>query len=170
MRRRVDRFTWTLLVLAVAFALVVEIWNWADESLRRAPAPSESLNALIAWNNEMIRAHGRGELEKAASLARKILANPAWRSFIPAQAVMGSVMAAKGDYAAAESFFRAALSGTGAAAPQPVVMNDYADTLCKLGRYAEAEAYARRAIAASGGRVNLYKMTLAQILHERKKS
>lgn len=121
---------------------------------------------LIAWNNEMIQAYGRGNLDLAAVIARKILSRPEWRTFIPANAVMGSVMARDGDYSAAETFFRAALAGKGTAAPQPIVMNDYADTLRNLKRYDEAEAYARRAIAASGGRSELFKLTLAEILRD----
>ena len=81
-----------------------------------------------------------------------------------AQALTGE--AQEGDYAAAEPFFKAALSGKGSAAPQPVVMNDYADTLRHLKRCDEAESLARRAIAASGGRVKLYELTLAQILRD----
>ena len=131
-------------------------------------APSPGWYTLISWNNEMIRAHGCGDIAKAAYIARKILSVPAWRAFVPANAVLGSALAQEGDYVAAEVFFRAALAGKGAAAPQPVVMNDYADTLRHLGRYAEAEAFARRAIAASGGTVPLYKLTLDQILNEAK--
>ena len=121
---------------------------------------------LSAWNNEMIRAHGRGDVAAAETIARMILSKPDWRTFIPAHAVMGSALAQKGDFAAAELFFKAALRGKGTASPQPVVMNDYADTLRKLGRYDEAESLARRAIATSGGKVKLYKITLAQILRE----
>ena len=36
----------------------------------------------------------------------------------------------------------------------------------RLGRYGEAETYARRAVALSGGRVRLFRQTLAEILHE----
>ena len=121
---------------------------------------------LAAWNNEMIRAHGRGDVAAAETIARKILSKPEWRTFIPAHAVMGSALAQKGDLAEAELFFKAALRGKGTAAPQPAVMNDYADTLRKLGRYDEAERLARRAVAESGGKVKLYKITLAQILRE----
>ena len=137
---------------------------------RHDDRPSDGLGnarALIALNNEMIRAHGRGDLAAAERTARKILAQPEWRTFVPANAVMGSALAQKGEYAAAAAFFKAALSGgRGRAAPQPVVMNDYADTLRHLGRYAEAEDFARRAIAASGGKVPLFRQTLAEILHE----
>ena len=128
------------------------------------------LQVLVSWNNEMIRAHGRGDLKDAAGIARKILTYPEWRAFIPANAVMGSVLAREGDYEAAELFFRVALSGEGPASPQPVVLNDYADALRHLGRYDEAEALARRAIAASGGKVFLFKRTLRRILRDAGKS
>ena len=130
---------------------------------RRLPAPPPDVRTLIAWSNEMIRAHGRGDFATAACIARKILSRPEWRAYIPAQAVMGSVLAQAGDYAAAEVFFRAALSGKGSAAPQPAVLNDYADTLCKLGRYDEAERFAEQAVAASGGATELFRRTLAQV-------
>lgn len=121
---------------------------------------------LVAWNNEMIRAHGRGDVTNAAFIARKILSRPEWRTFIPAHAVLGSALAQEGDPAAAELFFKTALGGKGSAAPQPAVMNDYADTLRKLGRYDEAERFARRAVAESGGKTDLFKLTLAQILRD----
>ena len=123
-----------------------EMRNLARE--RRLPAARPDWRMLAAWNNEMIRAHGRGDLGAAAYIARKILSQPGWRSFIPANAVMGSVLAHEGAYEEAEPFFKAALSGKGEAAAQPAVMNDYADVLRKLKRHDEAEAMARRAICA----------------------
>ena len=60
----------------------------------------------------------------------------------------------------------AALAGKGGAAPQPVVMNDYADMLRRQGRFDEAEALARRAVEESGGKSVLFKLTLAQILRD----
>ena len=152
-----------LLGAAVVFAIYAVI--------RHDDLPSDgpgNTSALIALNNEMIRAHGRGDLAGAERTARKILSQPVWRTFVPANAVMGSALAQKGEYAAAAAFFKAALSGKGAAAPQPVVMNDYADTLRHLGRYAEAEDFARRAVALSGGKVPLFRQTLDQILDEAK--
>ena len=158
MSRRYDVMTLCLLGAAVSFAIYAVMRHDGRES----DGPGNT-RALVALNNEMIRAHGRGDLAGAERTARKILSQPEWRTFVPANAVMGSALAEKGEHAAAAAFFKAALSGKGLAAPQPVVMNDYADTLRHLGRYAEAEAYARRAIAASGGKVPLYKMTLDQI-------
>lgn len=153
-----------LLAVAVAFA-AVSVWR---HDYRLGVAPREPLDwrTLVAWNNEMIEAHGRGDLAKAERIARRILSEPEWRGFIPANAVMGSVLAGKGECAKSETFFRAALAGKGAAAPQPVVLNDYADTLRKLGRYEEAEVFARRAVAESGGKTDLFKLTLAQILRD----
>ena len=148
-----------LLGVAVSFAIYA-VMRYDD---RTSDVPGNT-RALIALNNKMIRAHGRGDIAGAERMARKILSQPEWRTFVPANAVMGSALAQKGEYAAAVAFFRAALSGKGSAAPQPVVMNDYADTLRHLGRYAEAEAFARRAIAASGGKVPLFRQTLDQIL------
>ena len=150
-----------LLGAAVVFAIYAEMQH--DDRESEGP---DNAGALVALNNEMIRAHVCGDIAGAERTARKILSQPVWRTFVPANAVMGSVLAQKGEYAAAAAFFKAALSGRGPAAPQPVVMNDYADTLRHLGRYAEAEAFARRAVAASGGTVPLYKLTLDQILNE----
>ena len=128
--------------------------------------PALDGQTLIAWNNQMIRAHSWGDRKKAASIARRILSNPVWRSFVPANAVLGSVLAHEGDLASAEFFFKAALAGKGAAAPQPVVMNDYADMLRKQGRFDEAEALARRAVDESDGKSVLFKLKLAQILRD----
>ena len=152
-----------LLGAAVSFAIYAVMRHDNGD-----PDGPGNTGALIALNNEMIRAHVRGDLAGAEKTARKILSQSEWRTFVPANAVMGSVLAQKGEYAAAAAFFKAALSGKGSAAPQPVVMNDYADTLRHLGRYAEAEAFARRAIAASEGKVSLYKLTLDEILNEAK--
>ena len=163
MSRKCDVIPLCLLGVAVAFAIYAVLRH--DD--RTSDGPGNTC-ALIALNNEMIRAHGRGDLAGAERTARKILSQTEWRTFVPANAVMGSALAQKGEYAAAAAFFKAALSGNGSAAPQPVVMNDYADTLRHLGRYAEAEAFARRAIAASGGKVPLFRLTLDQILNEAK--
>ena len=163
MLRKCDVIPLFLLGVAVAFAICAVMQN--DD---RTPDVQGNTGALIALNSEMIRAHCRGDLAGAERTARKILSQPEWRTFVPANAVMGSVLAEKGEYVAAAAFFKAALSGKGSAAPQPVVMNDYADTLRHLGRYAEAETFARRAIAASEGKVSLYKLTLDEILNEAK--
>ena len=164
MLRKCDVIPPCLLGVAVVFAICAVMQN--DD---RTPDVQGNTGALVALNNEMIRAHGRGDLAAAERTARKILSQSEWRTFVPANAVMGSALAQKGEYAAAAAFFKAALSGgRGRAAPQPVVMNDYADTLRHLGRYAEAEDFARRAIAASGGKVPLFKQTLDEILNEAK--
>ena len=160
--RRVSRtIPWLLLAVAVAFAVDVELRR--DD---RIPDEARDRQTLVELNNEMIRAHVRGDWTNAARMAVTILSEPAWRTFVPANAVMGSVLALEGDYEAAEAFYKAALSGKGVAAPQPVVMNDYADTLRHLKRYDEAETFARRALAESGGKEVLYRQTLAQILRD----
>ena len=161
MSRKCGAIPLCLLGAAAVFAICAVVWH--DDRASEGPGNTRT---LIALNNEMIRAHGRGDLAGAEKTARKILSQSEWRTFVPANAVMGSVLAQKGEYAVAAAFFKAALSGKGSAAPQPVVMNDYADTLRHLGRYTEAEAFARRAIAASGGKVPLYKLTLDEILNE----
>ena len=165
MSHRGEVIAFCLLGVATAFAVFVEVTR--DD---RISDEAHDRQTLIELNNEMIRAHVRGDLTNAAQIAGLILSQPTWRTFVPANAVMGSALAQKGDYVAAEAFFKAALSGKGAAAPQPVVMNDYADTLRHLKRYAEAESLARRAIAESGGRVPLFRLTLDQILHDAGKS
>lgn len=167
MSHKVNGFMLLLLVAAAVFAVVAVVMT--DGRTGPSSGQSPDLRQLVAWNNEMIREHGCGHIEQAELIARKILSRPAWRSFVPANAVMGSALAQKGDYAAAEPFFKAALSGRGSAGPQPAVMNDYADTLRRLGRYGEAEVFARRAVALSGGRVRLFRQTLAEILHEANK-
>ena len=164
MSRKGNGFLLLLLVAAAVFAVIAVVTS--DRRMGPGSGQSSDLRQLVDWNNEMIREHGRGHIERAELIARKILSRPAWRSFVPANAVMGSALAQKGDCAAAEPFFKAALSGRGSAGPQPAVMNDYADTLRRLGRYGEAETYARRAVALSGGRVRLFRQTLAEILHE----
>ena len=166
MSRKGNGFLLLLLVAAAVFAVIAVVTT--DRRMGPGSGQSSDLRQLVAWNNEMIWEHGRGHIERAELIARKILSRPAWRSFVPANAVMGSALAQKGDCAAAEPFFKAALSGRGSAGPQPAVMNDYADTLRHLGRYVEAEAFARQAVAASGGKVPLYKLTLDQILNEAK--
>ena len=161
MSRKTRRIPYVLLGVAVALAGVVELLR--DD---RIPDETRDRQTLVELNNEMIRAHVRGDWTNAARMAVKILSEPAWRTFVPANAVMGSALAQEGDYEAAEAFFKAALSGKGVAAPQPVVMNDYADTLRHLKRYDEAETFVRRAIAESGGKEVLYQRTLAQILRD----
>ena len=103
----------------------------------------KAVKTLIELNNEMVAAMDRGEYETAGRIARKILANPRWRTFIPANAVLGGVMAHEGDYASSEQFFRVAVSTTNT--PPAAVLRDYAETLRKLGKLDEAEKYARQA-------------------------
>jgi len=134
------------------------------------PDLSPEWRSLIEWNNSMVHAHDMGDIDKAARIARTILSKPEWRSFIPANAIMGSVMAVEGDYVAAEMFYRVALQGQGKAAPTPVIFNDYADVLRHLGRFDEAEQYARRAVREDTTHQWLYELTLAQVLRDAKKN
>ena len=167
MFRRGEGFILLMLAAAIAFAFYAQLSR--ENRPYRTPDLPYNWQTLVELNNEMIRAHGRGDWTNAAQLAAKILSQPKWKTFVPANAVMGSVLARDGDYDAAEAFFRAALSGK-VFAPQPVVLNDYADTLCHLRRYNEAEIFARRAITLSGGTVPLFKLTLEQILSAAGKS
>ena len=144
-RRRISKALWYLMFAAVLFAVVAERMH--SSRLLRAVDPLPTYNTLVKWNNEMIGAYGRGDMKTSAAIAGKILSQPEWRAYIPANAVMGSVLAHEGKYAAAEPFFRIALSGKGIAAPQPAVMREYANTLRHLGRNDEAWELERRAVA-----------------------
>jgi len=129
--------------------------------------PAE-LKSLIEWNNDMLKAHDRGDIDLAARIARTILSKSEWRSFIPANAIMGSAMALEGDYVASEAFYRVAVSGK--EEPPAITCNDYADTLRHLGRFDEAEQYARRAIAKTDANDWICRLTLAEILRDAKKN
>ena len=106
MSRKYNVIPLCLLGAAVSFAIYAMLRH--DDRTSDGPGNTD---ALIALNNEMIRAHGRGDLADTERTARKILSQPVWRTFVPANAVMGSVLAQKGEYAAAAAFFKAALSG-----------------------------------------------------------
>lgn len=143
-RRRIGVGLWYLMAAALFFVLVAEQMH--SSRLHKAVDPLPAYNTLAEWNNEMIRAYGRGDMKTSAAIAGKILSQPEWRAYIPANAVMGSVLAHEGKYAAAEPFFKIALSGRGLAAPQPAVMREYANTLRHLGRNDEAAELERRAL------------------------
>jgi len=108
----------------------------------------------------------KGEIVQAGRIARAILSNPKWHGFIPANAVMGSVAAYEGDYVASERFFQVATDTTNTVAT--VVLNNYADTLMNLGKLAEAEKIARRAVKESEETFWLARLTLAEILEKRR--
>lgn len=144
-RRRIGVGLWYMMAAAVFLVLVAEQVH--SVRLRGPVDPLPSYHTLIEWNNEMIRAYGRGDMTTSRAIAGKILSQPEWRAYIPANAVMGSVLAHEGKYAAAEPFFRIALAGKGPAAPQPAVMREYANALRHLGRNDEAAEFERRALA-----------------------
>jgi len=129
---------------------------------------SRDMQVLVERNNEMVRAMERGEHARASGLARRILSNPAWRSFAPANAVLGAVMASEGDYESSERFFRMALASGSELAV--VSYNDFADTLLHLGKLDEAETYARKAVAESPDTFWLARLTLAEVLIARQKA
>jgi len=128
------------------------------------PELPPELKSLVEWNDEMLKAHDLGDLAKAARIARTILSRPEWRGFVPANAVMGTVMAVEGDYVASEAFYRLAVAGK--AKPNAAVCNDYAETLRRLRRFDEAERFARLAVGEREGGPWLYRLTLAQILRD----
>ena len=125
---------------------------------RREP----SMRQLVEWNNEMIRSMEAGETDRAGRLARTILAVPRWNGFVPALAILGTLTGAEGDFAASERFFRA-VTESGGDLP-PVACNDFAETLRQLKKYDEAEAYARKAVAATGAKNWVVRLTLAQVM------
>jgi len=133
----------------------------AGEKVEVAP----EILSLVEWNNEMVRLMDRGELVKAGRIARAILSNPKWSGFLPANAVMGAVASSEGDLVASEAFFRVATETTNRVAT--VVLNDYADTLMRLGKLDEAEKMARRAVGESDERNWLARLTLAEVLEKR---
>lgn len=127
------------------------------------PVP-RAVKTLFEWNNEMVAAMDRGEYENAGRIARKILSNPRWRSFIPANAVLGGILAREGDYLSSEQFFRVALATTNT--PPAAVLRDYAETLRHLKKFGDAEKYARQAVAGAGTRACGERIVLAEILIE----
>jgi len=128
---------------------------------------SEELKTLTEWKDEMMKAFGEGDFDKAARIARSILSRRQWRGFIPANMVLGERMLQQGDLVAAEAFLRVAVEGKGEAAPPPLVLNEYAEVLRLLKRYDEAEKHARMAVEKTGEKDWPFKVTLAQILRDR---
>jgi len=136
----------------------------AGETVEAAP----EMLSLVEWNNEMVRAMENGDLAAAGRIARAILSNPKWTGFIPANSVMGTVSLSEGDYVASETFFRQVISATNDV-PRPV-LNDFADTLLHLGKLEEAESVARRAIGGADEKLWLARLTLAEVLVEKRKA
>lgn len=136
----------------------------AKGETKKTTMPS-ALKSLLEWNDEMIRAYDIGDLKTAGRIARTILSRREWRGFIPANAVLGAATASEGDYVASAAFYRTAV--TGPEKPPVAVYNDYADTLCRLGEFSEAEKYARLAIVDAPDTNWIVRLTLAEILKAR---
>jgi len=130
----------------------------AGEEVKLPP----EVQAVFEQNDRMVLAMGTNDLATASKIARTLLSKPAWRDWAPANAVMGEVMVAEGDYAAAEAFFRTALAD-GREAPD-VVVNNYADVLMKLGKMDEAERILRVLVAKRGEAAWGPRFTLAEVL------
>lgn len=140
----------------------------AEEKGALPPRQRPSLESLVEWNNEMVKAMDAGKKDEAAKLARAILSVPEWRAFIPANVVMGTISGMDGDFVSSERFFRTAIKAS-TNEPPAVVCNDFAETLRQLKKYDEAEAYARKAIAKAGPKDWMGRLTLIQILKDAKK-
>ena len=131
------------------------------ERMKRRDLPIEK---LVEWNNEMVQAMNVGDGKKAGAIAREILSHPQWRGFVPANAILGTLSGLEGDFAASERFFRAVFAS---GIEQPTVAyNDFAETLRQLNKYAEAEKFAREAVAKAGPKDWMARFTLIQILHD----
>lgn len=128
----------------------------------------DSMRSLLDCGNAMIRAFDAGDFTKAGRYARAILSRSDGRGFIPANAVMGALMAKEGDYVASEAFYRTVFAGR--EKPPPAVYNDFADTLKHLGRLDEAERIARLGIAEADEQNWILRLTLAEILRDAKKN
>ena len=135
-----------------------------DELKRNhTPLPvSPEIMTLNEWTKEMLVSMDKGDRYHAGRIARTILANPEWREFRPANAILGTVCGLEGDYEASAAFFEIALKGDNH--PAVIVCNDYAETLRLLGRLEPAEKYARIAVNGSDEKMWLARMTLAEVL------
>lgn len=122
----------------------------------------EEVKSLIEANGEMLKAMDRGDKETASKIARSILSKPEWRGFIPANAVMGEILAKEGDFAASERFYEVATSTTNRVGV--MVYAGYANTLKELKKLEEAEAMARKAVNSSDESYWPARLILADIL------
>jgi len=123
---------------------------------------SPAYKRMKQGSDAMIDAFVAGDLEGAGAIARRILSDPQWAEWAPANAVMGVVCASKGEYAAAEKFFVTATTRTDVR--PDIIMNAYADTLMHLGKLDEAEAILREGIARTGEKFWPFQYTLAEVL------
>jgi len=128
---------------------------------------SDEAKTLVEWNEAMVAAANKGDVEGAGRIARQILSNPQWAGWIPAIGMMGNVALSKGDYAEAEVFYRAATSGK--IDTPDLIWNNYADTLFHLGKLDESEAILRRQIAKTDEKSWPLRLTLAEVLTKKAK-
>ena len=126
-----------------------------------------TVEKLVEWNNEMVRAMDAGEMKKSGMIAREILSRPEWSGFAPAQAILGTLSGMEGDFVSSERFFRSAFAS--GIEQTPVACNDFAETLRQLKKFDEAEKYARAAVEKSGPKGWMARVTLIQILDEAEK-
>lgn len=122
----------------------------------------EEVKSLVEANGAMLKAMDRGDKEAASRIARSILSKPEWRGFIPANAVMGEILAKEGDFAASERFYEVATSTTNRVGV--MVYAGYANTLKELGKLDQAEEMARKAISDSNENYWQARAILADIL------
>jgi len=128
---------------------------------------SPAYKRMKQGSDAMIDAFVAGDLEGAGAIARRILSDPQWAEWAPANAVMGVVCASKGEYVAAEKFFVTATTMTDIR--PDIIMNNYADTLMHLGKLDEAEVILREGIARTGERFWPFQYTLAEVLTKKAK-
>lgn len=148
------------------YARMAAARRWAQKVSEGVTADMPpDVRRTILMNNEMLRLAEAGDLASAGVLARAILSTPLWYNWVPANAIMGDVMAMKGDYAASETFYRRAMADPKKVVP--MTWNGYADTLMHLDRLDEAEAIARRGVAMTDESFWAVRATLAQILEKK---
>jgi len=87
-----------------------------------------------------------GDAKDAEMRAREILRRNRRAPY--ANYVMGSLALEGGRYLEAETFLRRAVE---APRPSPLALNDLAEVLCRNKNFADAEKYARKAVAAAPG-------------------
>jgi len=138
--------------------------RWITQPNRTGEMPPE-VEHMIDLSDEMIVARAEGDKEKSERLARQILVNPCWRRWPPANAVLGDVLAVRGEYAAAEAYYRMATAG-GRETPD-LVWSNYASVLIELGQFDEAEAILRRGIERTGGKFPPFQKTLNELRRKR---
>ena len=107
---------------------------------------------------------GIGDWKLAERDAIRILRED--RHHATANAAMGAINGARGDYEAAERYLRRSVGGASDGAgvkDRPIALNDLAFTLARLGKGKEAVPLAREAVAAAPGNWN-FRETLAYAL------